>query len=395
MMTKWITRNLLNSSVALLILAVIGVRFAEPETNSPALPLIRELSTAREITAFGMLQSGVSHLAWSPDGERLAAYVSYGLAIKLWSPDGHFEQTLHRYNSMGLDSFVLGFLGGHSRLVTSPAAASSSRDDEDKIRDVAFSVMDADSGSVIANIPGPNPGKTASRDNIAVHMAISPDERFAAVVFRKNAAPRVIVYATDSWNQIVALDVGENLREPGDLAFSPDGELLAVAADGKRPIRLFETKSWALVRTIEAFPDPAPPMDIALVSAVKFSPDGSMIAVASSSGGTWTNPRRHIEFPADPLRIFNVSDGGKVSSLGSFPGGFQEGRLGWLPDRKGLIFLDAINDIRVWNYFESGPSRIVGAIQQANSMEISPTIRELAVSYPGGIKLFDLTRAME
>ena len=103
-------------------------------------------------------------------------------------PDGRAQKLISRPIHFGLDSYVLSFSRA-DRLIGGPAASSKSIEDKDKINDVAFSVMDADTGAVLKDIPGPNPGKTASRDNIAVHLALSPDERFAAVLFHKAAEP--------------------------------------------------------------------------------------------------------------------------------------------------------------------------------------------------------------
>ena len=47
---------------------------------------------------------------------------------------------------------------------------------------------------------------------------------------------------------------------------------------------------------------------------------------------------RKVEFPADPLRIFRVSDGKRVASLGSFPGGLRASGLTWSPSGEYLPF---------------------------------------------------------
>ena len=376
------------------------------DDQATPLRLIRELSSPHEDFAFGMLKSGVSRLTWSRDGERLAGYVDNGLSIKLWSSDGSFQKLISRPIHFGLDSYVLSFFGGHDRLISSPAASSKSIEDKDKINDVAFSVMDADTGAVLKDIPGPNPGKTASRDNIAVHLALSPDERFAAVLFHKAAEPRVIVYATGDWNRIASLEVEAGGPEPTALTFSPDGRLLAVVSGPRGRVMLFDTASWRLLRTIEAYPEPNPPMHYISVTAVTFSPDSAMIAVGTFGGGTWTDMKVRppdapktgpvISFPPDPLRIFKVSDGSKVSSVGSFPGGFlHQDQFAWLPNGRTILFLDAVGNIRVRRCLAETSSSVVGAVHQAGSIKLSGDGRELAVSYPDGVKLFDLSMILE
>jgi hypothetical protein len=153
----------------------------------PDLEYVRTLPAPNQISVYGMFQSGTSRLTWSPDGERLAAYVNGGLGIITWSPDGKYQFVFPRHSSFGLDSYLLGFLSGHSQIITSPAAASKDLDEEKKVEEMAFSVMDATTGEVIRQIAGPNPGKTF-RENIARHFSISPDQRLVAVIYHPYAA---------------------------------------------------------------------------------------------------------------------------------------------------------------------------------------------------------------
>ena len=126
-----------------------------------------------------------------------------------------------------------------------------------------------------------------------------------------------------------------------------------------------------------------------------------MIAVGTFGGGTWTDMKvRPPDAPKTgpflprliPLRIFKVSDGSKVSSVGSFPGGFlHQDQFACRSRTAGQsLFLDAsaISESRQWSCETS--SSVVGAVRQAGSIELSGDGREAAVSYPDGVKLFDL-----
>jgi hypothetical protein len=179
----------------------------------PELDYVRTLPAPNQISAYGMFQSGTSRLTWSPDGERLAAYVNNGLGIITWSPDGKYQFGFPRHSRFGLDSYLLGFLSGHNQIITSPAAASKDFDDEKKVEEMAFSVMDATTGEVIRGIAGPNPGKTF-RENIAQHYSISPDQRLVAVIYHPYAGRSIGIYSTDSWERTATIDVGLNKRTP-------------------------------------------------------------------------------------------------------------------------------------------------------------------------------------
>ena len=109
--------------------------------------------------------------------------------------------------------------------------------------------------------------------------------------------------------------------------------MLAVGG-GRGRTTFFEVGTWPPSGSLFPFPESPPGPRVATVGALAFSPDQAMIAVGSESGGSrWTYPPGIIvlpgsgafkeDFPADPLRVFRVSDGKRVASLGSFPGGLN------------------------------------------------------------------------
>lgn len=253
----------------------------------PALPefrYVRTLSAPNE--KYGMFQSGTSRLTWSADGNRLAAYVRNGLGIITWSPDGSHKDEFPRYSRFGLDAYLLGFLSGHSQLITSPASDNNDPIQEEKIEEMAFSVMDATTGKVLRSVIGPNPGKTF-RENIAQHYSISPDQRLVAIIYHPYAGRSIGIYSTHGWERIAAIDLGGNKRtpDPQAITFSPDGKKMAVAHGDNSRVDIFEVGSWKLLCSIETFPETPPPMHVLMLGALAFSSDGSMIAVGSQSGG--------------------------------------------------------------------------------------------------------------
>jgi WD40 repeat protein len=378
------------------------------QISLPRLRLERTLATPNETTMFGRLQSGNSHLAISPDGERLAAYVRNGLEIMTWSLDGKYQRALPRYTSFGLDSYVLGFLAGHHLLISSPAAETNDAEGWKKIEDVAFSILDADTGQVLRNIPGLNPG-TPSNKNIAVKMAISRDERLVAVILRQLTESRIAIFSSDDWHQVTELDLRttgdkEDNLNPQALAFSPDGKTLAIAHGFHGRIKFYEVGSWKLLRSIITFPETPPPLNVLLLDAIAFSPDGTTVAVAVTDGGSWwvSKDNRPAKegvgvlkqfFPADPLRIFRVSDGERVSSLGSFPGGLDSNaQLAWSAKGDYLAFIDRLGDVRLWNPLQPGLS-VAGARigPHAETVLLSKDGSHLFANFPDGIKIFNIT----
>jgi WD40 repeat protein len=385
--------------------AIVSPPSGAAQSNLPGLRLARTLSAPNEISTSGTLQSGNSGLTWSPDGERLAAYVHNGLGIIVWSPDGKYQHEIPRYNNSGLDCYVLAFLSGHRQIVASPAAETGSRDDRDKMDDVAFSILDAETGKVLRNVAGPNPGKR-SNENIAIDMAISADERFAAVIYRQFTDKRIGIYSTSDWQRVAAIDLrdGEKgeLLSPQGLAFSPDGKTLAVLHGFRGRVKFFEVGSWRLLHSVETFPEVPPPMNVLLLDALSFSPDGTLIAVASHGGGSWWKyPNGNIAqqgsgvltpiFPAEPLRVYRVSDGARIASVGSFPGGLERSELVWSPKGDYLSFLDASGNIRFWDPLHPGDSVTAASMgHHSRTLLFSKDGSQLVASFENGVKVFDV-----
>lgn len=376
---------------------------ASAQKALPEFRYVRTLPAPNEIYSFGMFQSGTSRLTWSPDGERLAAYIRSGLAIMTWSPDGKYQHEFPRYASFGLDSHLLGFLSGHSEIVTSPAAERRDSEEEEKVTQNAFSVMDPATGKVLRGVPGPNPGKTF-RENIAQHQAFSPDQQLLAVIYHPYAGRSIGVYSTRDWQRVAAVDIGYNntFLNPRALAFSPDGKKLAVARGDNSRVDIFEVGSWNLLRSIEAFPETSLPKHIILLGAVTFSPDGTMLAVASRTGGVyWQYPDgspapegkgnaiRH--FPYDPLRVFRVDNGSFVASAAEFAASFDENKLAWSPATGFLAFLDSYRQLRLWSPTHPSPPKIALKLERTTTgLAFSPNGAQLATNFADGVKIFDV-----
>ena len=378
----------------------------------PEFRYLRTLPAPNEFYNYGTLQSGTSRLTWSPDGERLAAYIRSGLAIMTWSPDGKYQYEFPRYASFGLNSYLLGFVSGHSQIVTSPAAERRDSEEEEKVKQNAFSVMDPATGKVLRGVPGPNPGKTF-RENIAWHYAISPDQSLLAVIYHPYAGHSIGVYSTRDWQRIAEIEIGDRNRPVSPLeiaralAFSPDGKKLAVARGDNNRVDIFEVGSWTLLQSIEAFPEPTPPTrGRVLVSVIAFSPDGTLIAVASLSGGTyWHYPNGNLapagigkpveEFPPDPLRVFRVDDGSLVASASGFPAGFlNDGKIAWMPNSGFIAFLDNERRLHLWNPTHPGPPALLLTLERTTTgLAFSPDGAQLATNFANGVKIFDVIAA--
>jgi hypothetical protein len=358
--------------------AVAWPYFETPPEIGPQQTGLPTLHLARTLKASG----GPRLLAWSADGERLAAYSRAGIIT--WSPDDKYQKEFPLRTSLIRD--VLHYLSGHRLLITDPVNGND-----------AFSVIDTEAGEVVQNVPGCSPGRPPGY-NVASDLAVSPDERFVAVICGR-AGVQVDIYSPPDWRKVATLDLRTGSERadqfrPRGLAFSPDGKVLAVWGRGGR-LTFFDVGSWTPSGSLVPHP--------VGLGAVAFSPDQAMIAAGSESGGSrWTYPPGirlpgsgafKEEFPADPLRIFRVSDGKRVASLGSFPGGLNRSRLMWSPNGEYLAFYDAVGAIRFWNPLQPGLSVVVargGNHYFGGNLLFSKDGSQMSANFPDGVRVFDV-----
>jgi len=375
----------------------------------PSLRLVRTLSAPNEISTFGMFQSGTSSLTWSPDGKRLAAYIRNGTAIMIWSPDGKVQYEFSRYGYDGgiITSTVLQFLSGHKQLIAGQAAETSNLVDRKKIKDIAFSILDSQTGKVLRHIPGPHPGEEFNR-NYAEQLVISSDERFAAVRYNNidKINLNIDIFSVGDWQRIKTIefqgDPHPSLVPVRDMAFSPDNKFLAVLQGSRGRIWIYETETWRLLRTFDTYPDPFHgPYQVVSPKALWFSPDSTLIAVGSNGGSWWVNSHgmptaRGVgtlkeEYPSEPLRIFQAINGLRVASLGGFPSGGKDGLI-WPEPGNYILFIDGMHEIRFWYPFRPGKSVPVASMgKHSRYLVVSPDRSQIAVNFPNGVKIFEFT----
>lgn len=123
---------------------------------------------------------------------------------------------------------------------------------------------------------------------------------------------------------------------------------------------------------------------------------------STSSGGSWWIPQNgliripgsgtlKVEFPADPLRVYRVSDGKLVAALGSFPGGIYHNELVWSPSGEYIAFQDGRGDIRFWNPLRPDLSvKVARGAEPYSVLLFSKDGSQLAANFADGLKVFDV-----
>jgi WD40 repeat protein/tRNA A-37 threonylcarbamoyl transferase component Bud32 len=172
--------------------------------------------------------------------------------------------------------------------------------------------------------------------------------------------------------------------EVGEIAFSPDGKVLASAGGGERTLRLWSAASGTLIRTLKQ--DPAGPLadpsstPASRRSPVVFSPDGKTLASGLEDG---------------TISLWDASAGTLIRSLSDSQSLDAVTSLAFSPSGNILASVNhASQKILLWDTRTGYPTRTIkGHILHINRVAFSPDDVHLAsAGADRSVKLWDITR---
>ena len=283
-------------AIAVAFLTVVIVlrtteRSSRPETGAqqsdPLVPRPFEISGALE------------HLALSPDGTFIAAVTYPSLTnrmlivrrgVQLLDVESTGKSGKSLQWSILDTAFPSGVAIAPDGRRVAVAENHSSRivnQDDPRVYTTEVSIWDTATGKRAATLTG-------SKAQMLYHAAFSPDGKYltaGCALLNRTAQPDgggVTVWDTDT-GRVVWSDLGHKAIQT-ELAFSPDGNLLAAAGDD-RVLRMWEANTGKPVRAIET-------RDYYIFS-VSFSPDGRLLAGGGGDGAArvWdvaTGNERHV-----------------------------------------------------------------------------------------------------
>ncbi len=231
------------------------------------------VATGQKLRPLGQLPGRVSSIAFSPDGTRLLAAAgpdeSQGVPLLRFSPGGMLKAwEVASGKELASRAGVAGVLfspDGKYLLVHSPPGllARSSHH--------VAALWDAATWKEVRNL-GP-----------VVSFSFSADGARLALAGWENNVPFLRVIETAGGKAVFAVSLPV---EAGDIALSPDGQLLAAAAGGRPVIEVWDVKERRLLRRLRGHRE--------RITALAFTPDGKRLASSA-----WDNTVKFWDVRAD------------------------------------------------------------------------------------------------
>lgn len=225
----------------------------------------------------------LSHVAWSNDEAMIAAYIAFASDISVWNTkSGSLVSHSTRTNILSPDIPIAFSKDGKLLITIAPSSNQLLP---------AVSLLNAASGKVIQDVPGPFPN-AGWRENIARLAAFSTATQTLVAAFGFPGQESLIAYRIDKDDRLAVLaTIGISEHFLTRLAFSPDGRLLAVGS-AVGMVTIYETTSWKVVDTLSFFPETltASGEGKNLVESLAFSPSGKLLA--AGAGGINLNRHR-------------------------------------------------------------------------------------------------------
>ncbi len=203
---------------------------------------------------------------WTNTSDRVAAlgFFSHGNKLLTWSQSGNLLRQWNLTTGAELDSWTIPI-----QLRTASFSF-----------DASLCALVGWDGSVLIRDLARQTGPSGQFDLLeSVDAAFSPDGNLLAVASELGFAQ---VYHRPAWQPATRL--GGWLLSPHSVAFSPNGKRLAVGGDGAEAVKLWDTGSWQQVLTLNA--------QGSLFRSTAFSADGNAIGSLTAQGtlNIWRAP---------------------------------------------------------------------------------------------------------
>ena len=250
----------------------------------------------------------VGAIAWSPDGERIAAGGQLHRALIIW--DARTGARLHTLDKEDGSITSVRWSGDGRYLAAGRMFTAATRSH------VAINVWDAQTGHRVHGFLGPDPSRPEANDVRSGALAFSPDSTLLAA----GHLGALSIHELATGRRLSTARGHVSLGKVA--AFTPDSRLVVTSGPGQGPVvQLFDATSGGLVRFFQGG-DQSPfalalrPDGIEVASAGFQVPDISVWDMESGrivrtlTGHTW--PIRALEYSRDGRLLASAAPGGGV-----------------------------------------------------------------------------------
>jgi WD40 repeat protein len=313
------------------------------------------VATRQVVTTLNGGTDGMNSLAFSPDGNQIAA-ADIGGNVRLWD--------LTTPATPGL----LGIFAGHRASVQNIAFSPDGTRLASASYDGTIGLWDTQ-GTTLGGVA-----------NGSIATAFSPDGRTLAISTFGHRKDFVALYAMPARRLIGTLPTSGLAA----LAFSPDGKTLAVASlNTGGAVQLWNVGSQTMMGTLATGLT-------SRTNSMAFSPDGTLLAISGIQDTTfqvWSaTTLKRVAVVSDRQNTLNAASIGGVLSLAFSP----DGRLLATADQDGFVRIYSVPGYSLAAYF------YFASATQITAVAISPNGRELATGTDSGsVTLWTLPASVE